>query len=148
MVKFRTYLICRIIFTFLFLVSSTIIWFTRDTKVYYEVKSNIDSNVVTFSNLKRISNSDNTVYNLKIENKIDKKENYKVYIVSDVLSTNVSNNYIKYQINDNRIKTLNMDGMIIASELDGLETKDINLKLWISDTYTGNLNYSGRIVVS
>ena len=41
-----------------------------------------------------------------------------------------------------------MDGMIIIDKLEGLESRDINLKLWISDTYNGDLNYNGRIVVS
>ena len=146
--KTRIYLICRIVFTFLFLIISTTIWFTRDTGVYHDVKTDIQSNKLVISNLKRLSENDNTSYNLRIENKKTNEENFKVYIVPDVLATSVSNNYIKYQINDNNIKTLNMDGMILIDKLDGLESKDINLKLWISDTYPGNLNYEGRVVVS
>ena len=144
----KTYLICRIIFTFLFMITSTIIWFTRDVNIYHEVKSKIESNEVVISNLKKISDSDNTIYNLKIENKENNTEKFKVYIVPTLLTTSVSNNYIKYQVNDNSIKTLNMDGMIIIDELKALENRNINLKLWISDTYNGNLNFSGRVVVS
>lgn len=148
MVKLSTYLICRIIFTFLFMISSTYLWFTRNVNVYHEVKTNIQSNEIVVSNLKRISDKDASSYNLKIENKDTSQEKYKVYIVPDVLKESVSNNYIKYQVNDNNIRTLNMDGMIIIDEIEGLETKDINLKLWISDTYNGDLNYEGRVVVS
>lgn len=146
--KLRTYLICRIICTFLFMIISTTVWFTRDVNIYHKVKSNIESNEIIISNLKRISESDNKVYNLKIANKEKSTEKFKVYIVPTVLSTSISNNYIKYQVNDNSIKTLNMDGMIIIDKLEGLENRDINLKLWISDTYNGNLNYEGRVVVS
>lgn len=145
--KLRTYLICRIIFTFLFMVTSTTIWFTRTNNIYHEVKSNIESNEVIISNLKRLS-EESSIYNLKLENKESNEEKFKVYIVPTVLSASVSNNFIKYQVNNNSIKTLNMDGMIIIDKLDGLESRDINLKLWISDTYEGDLNYNGRIVVS
>ncbi len=146
--KLKTYLICRIIFTFLFMVISTFFWFTRSVNIYHEVKSKIDSNEIIISNLKRLKESDDTVYNLKIENKDNNQENFKVYIVPTLVGTSVSNNYIKYQVNDNNIKTLNMDGMIIVDKLDGLESRNINLKLWISDTYDGNLNFEGRVVVS
>ncbi|MBQ8891549.1 MAG: hypothetical protein IJ068_01645 [Bacilli bacterium] len=144
----RAYLICRIIFTCLFLVISTNIWFKREMIVYHDVKSSIVSNEVIISNLKRQKDDDDSVYNLKLENKEDKEQDVKVYIVPDVLATSVSNNYIKYQINDGRVKTLNMDGIIIISKLESYETQDINLKLWISDTYNGDLNYEGRVVVA
>ena len=147
MVKLRTYLICRIIFTFIFMISSTYIWFNRKVDVYHEVKTSVVSNEVTFSNLKRLSEG-SEIYNLKIENLDDYKKNIRVYIVPDILKNNISNNYIKYQINNNTVKTLNMDGMIMASTIDIKEEKNISLKLWISDTYIGDLNYEGRVVVS
>ena len=130
------------------MIISTYVWFNKNTSVYHEVKTSITSNEVKISNLKRLSDNDTRSYNIKIENKENQQEKFKVYIIPDVLSTSISNNYIKYQVNDNNIKTLNMDGMIMISELEGLETKDINLKLWISDTYNGDLNYEGRVVVS
>ena len=71
----------------------------------------------------------------------------KVYIVSDVMKNNIDNNYIKYQINGSDVKTLNMDGMIIVDTMQSNSKKNINLKLWISDTYEGDLSYSGRVVV-
>ena len=143
----RMYLIGRIIFTFLFLIISTKLWLMKDFSIYHSVESSIISNNIVISNLKHEIESDN-IYNLKIENKEDKLRDIKVYIVSDLLSENISNNYIKYQIDSNKVKTLNMDGVIMVSRLSGFEKKDINLKIWISDTYDGNLNYNGRVIVA
>ena len=144
----RNYLICRIIFTFLFLITSTIIWFTRSNNIYHEVQSDIISNKIIISDLKRLNESDDKTYNLKIENKDTDSKDFKVYIVPNIIKESVSNNYIKYQVNDNSIKTLNMDGMIVVSKLNGLSEMNINLKIWISDTYPGDLNYDGMIIVS
>ena len=143
--KLKTYLICRIIFTTLFLIISTTIWFTRKVDVYHDVKSNVKSNQIVFSN---ISKNNTEIYNLKLENTNNSKQNVKVFIVPDVMKNNLDNNYIKYQINNKDIKTLNMDGMIIVDTIDSLEEKNIELKLWVSDTYNGDLSYSGRIVVA
>ena len=143
--KLKTYLICRIIFTTLFLIISTMVWFTRKVDVYHDVKSNVKSNQIVFSN---ISKNNTEIYNLKLENTNNSKQNVKVFIVPDVMKNNLDNNYIKYQINNKDIKTLNMDGMIIVDTIDSLEEKNIELKLWVSDTYNGDLSYSGRIVVA
>ena len=143
--KLKTYLICRIIFTTLFLIISTTVWFTRKVNVYHNVDSNIISNQIVFSD---ISKNDNTIYHLKLENKEEIKQKVKVYIMPDIMKNNIDNNYIKYQIDNKDIKTLNMDGMIIVDTIDSLEEKDIELKLWVSDTYNGDLSYSGRVVVA
>ena len=141
----RTYLICRIIFTFLFLIISTTIWFNRRDNLYHDVKTNIIHNDIVFKDINKYSDN---IYNLKIENKDNSNQNIKVYIVPVLLKDNISNNYIKYQINDSDIKTLNMDGMIMVSDIESSETINLNLKVWVSDTYTGNLTYDGRIVVA
>ena len=60
----------------------------------------------------------------------------------------VNNNYLKYSINGSDIHSLNMDGVIYIDKLDSYETKNIDLKVWISDTYQGELNYNGRCIVS
>ena len=143
--KLKTYLICRIVFTTLFLILSTTIWFTRKVNVYHDVKTNIQSNEIVFSD---VSKNDDTIYHLKLENKEDNKQKVKVYIIPDIMKNNIDNNYIKYQINNNDIKTLNMDGMIIVDTIDSLEEKNIDLKVWVSDTYNGDLSYSGRVVVA
>ena len=143
--KLKAYLICRIIFTIVFLIISTNIWFTRKIDIYHDVKTNIKSNEIVFSN---VSKNSNEVYNLKLENTNNSRQNIKVYIVPDIMKNNIDNNYIKYQINNKDIKTLNMDGMIIVDTIDSLEEKNIELKLWVSDTYNGDLSYSGRIVVA
>lgn len=141
----KTYLICRIIFTFLFLITSTTIWFSKRNNIYHEVKSSLVCNEIVFSNIDKTSI--NNTYNIKIKNKNNIKEDLKVYIIPSLFDNNISNNYIKYQINDNEIKTLNMDGMILVSSIDSLDTVDYNLKIWVSDTYMGNLTYSGRVIV-
>ena len=41
-----------------------------------------------------------------------------------------------------------MDGIIYIDNIETQEVKDISLKIWISDTYNGSLNYSGRVIVS
>ena len=41
-----------------------------------------------------------------------------------------------------------MDGMIYLDNLNSLEEKNINLKIWISDSYIGDINYQGYIVVN
>lgn len=143
----RQYLICRIIVTLIFLISSTCIWFNKKAEIYHEIKNEIKTNEIVISDLKRLNESDKKIYNLRVENTSSVEKNIKVYIVPTVLIENVSNNYIKYQIDNNEIRTLNMDGMIIVSKLDTNEKKEINLKVWISDTYEGELNYNGRIVV-
>ena len=141
----RTYLICRIVITFLFLVISTTIWITRRPVIYHEVDKNITSNEISFKELKK--GDKESIYNLTLSNKENLQQKVKVYIVPEVLKENISNNYIKYQIGDNSIKTLNMDGMILVDTMESLEEKNISLKIWISATYEGDLSYSGRVVV-
>ena len=143
----RTYLICRIIFTSLFLIMSTIIWFNKNNSLYHNLDNNIKFNEIVLSDLPVINSKENNIYKLKIENKENVKKDIKIYIVKDLLNECVSNNYIKYQINDDSIKTLNMDGMIMVDSIDARDIKSINLKIWLSDTYQGELNYSGRIIV-
>lgn len=145
--RLKTYLICRIIFTFLFLIISTTMWFKKEMNIYHQIDSKLKSNEIVITNLKKLSENESKVYNLKIENKDNTKQKVKVYIVPDAISNSISNNYIKYQINDSSIKTLNMDGMIIIDSIDSLESLEYNLKLWISDTYLGDSNYLGRVIV-
>ena len=141
----KTYLILRITFTFIFLILSTFIWLNKKNNLYHEYRNDIEFNEVIFSNLKKDNQNNN--YVLKINNKENIKKNLKVYIVSDILTSSVTNNFIKYQIDDNSIKTLNMDGIVYALSLDANESIQINLKLWLSDTYNGESNYFGRVVV-
>ena len=145
--KLKTYLICRIIFTTVFLIVSTYIWFNRRVEIYHNVESKFTNNLIEINDLSK-SSDNNQVYHLSIENKENEEQKFKVYLIADVMKNNIKNNYIKYQINDNDIKTLNMDGMIMIDKLNSKEEKNINLKVWVSDTYDGDLSYSGRIVVA
>ena len=143
----KTYLILRITFTFIFLILSTFIWINKKDNLYHEYRSDIEFNEVVFSNLKKDNQDDNNNYILNINNKENIKKDIKIYIIPDILSSSVTNNFIRYQIDDNSIKTLNMDGIVYALSLDAKESIQINLKLWLSDTYDGENNYFGRVVV-
>ena len=144
--KEETYLICRIIFTSLFLIISTIIWANRRVSIYHNFSSAVSMNEITITDISK--NSNNNLYHLKLENTKDETQKIKIYIVQDVLKTNINNNYIKYQINNKEVKTLNTDGMILVDKINGLEEKNIDVKLWVSDSYEGNETYSGRIVIA
>ena len=149
--KEKIFLMTRIIITILFLTFSSYIWFNlKDFTVY---KTNTRENIIvseniTFSSLKQVSDNDVLKieeYNFQIENKAVNNQNIKITIVPDVIQNNISNNYLKYIINDGEIHSLNMDGIVY---IEKKEIKDISLKIWISDTYKGSLNYSGRVIVN
>ena len=152
--KEKIFLMTRIIITILFLTFSSYIWFNlKDFTVY---KTNTRENIIvseniTFSSLKQVSDNDVLKieeYNFQIENKAVNNQNIKITIVPDVIQNNISNNYLKYIINDGEIHSLNMDGIVYIDNIEKKEIKDISLKIWISDTYKGSLNYSGRVIVN
>lgn len=152
--KEKIFLMTRIIITILFLTFSSYIWFNlKDFNVY---KTNTRENIIvseniTFSSLKQVSDNDVLKieeYNFQIENKAVNNQNIKITIVPDVIQNNISNNYLKYIINDGEIHSLNMDGIVYIDNIEKEEIKDISLKIWISDTYNGSLNYSGRVIVN
>lgn len=152
--KEKIFLMTRIIITILFLTFSSYIWFNlKDFTVY---KTNTRENIIvseniTFSSLKQVSDNDVLKieeYNFQIENKAVNNQNIKITIVPDVIGNNISNNYLKYIINDGEIHSLNMDGIVYIDNIEKEEIKDISLKIWISDTYNGSLNYSGRVIVN
>ena len=114
-------------------------------------KNIVVSENIEFKSLDKVkdNNIDNlTSYNFDISNQGDSKQNIKISITPNLLTNNVSNNYIKYMINNTSVRSLNMDGVIYIDNIDEMETKNINLKIWISDTYLGDLNYNGRVIVS
>ena len=152
--KNMIYHISSIIYTSLFLIISTYIWFyVKDFNVYKDIQDpniTVSSNI-EFENLKQVSEVeiDNiNSYSFDIKNTGDKKQDIKISIVPNMLTNNVSNNYIKYIINNEPVKSLNTDGVIYIDDIDLEETKNIELKIWISDTYLGDLNYNGRVIVS
>ena len=141
----KSYLILQIIYTFIFLISSTYIWFFgKENNIYQKVSTNIFMDPIEFTSLA----NESSMYQFTIENKETTKQKVTISIVPNLLQNNISNNYIKYQLNGDSIRSLNMDGIIYINSLESLEKKDIELKLWISDSYTGPLNYNGRIIVS
>ena len=148
----RSYII-DLIFTTIFLIGSTTYW-------YFNIKGiqdNLDdynihvTNEIKLDNLKQVSDKETNSlasYEVSLKNNTLDKQKMMVYIMKSNLNSNLTNNYIKYQINDYGINSLNMDGMIYLDNLNSLEEKNINLKVWISDSYLGDTNYQGFIVVN
>ena len=124
--KIIRYYVCSILTTLIFLIGSTYCWF----------------------NFKKFDVTYLKNYSFFISNNGSEEEQVKIMITPDLLKKNVNNNYLKYSINGSDIHSLNMDGVIYIDKLDSYETKNIDLKVWISDTYQGELNYNGRCIVS
>lgn len=151
--KLIRYYIINIIYTTIFLIGSTTYW-------YFNIKGiqdNLDDynihvvNEIKLDNLKQVSDKETNSlasYEVSLKNNTFDKQKMMVYIMKSNLNSNLTNNYIKYQINDYGINSLNMDGMVYLDNINSLEEKNINLKVWISDSYLGDTNYQGYIVVN
>ena len=151
--KLSRYYIINIIYTTIFLIGSTTYW-------YFNIKGiqdNLDDynihvvNEIKLDNLKQVSDKETNSlasYEVSLKNNTFDKQKMMVYIMKSNLNSNLTNNYIKYQINDYGINSLNMDGMVYLDNINSLEEKNINLKVWISDSYLGDTNYQGYIVVN
>lgn len=152
--KNMIYHISSIIYTSLFLIISTYIWFyIKDFNIYKDIQdtnisvsSNIQFNSLSQANEKDLNNINS--YSFDIKNTSNETQNIKISIVPNMLTNNVSNNYVKYIINNEPVKSLNTDGVIYIANIEDEEIKNIKLKIWISETYTGDLNYNGRVIVS
>ena len=149
----RSYII-DLIFTTIFLIGSTTYWYFNIRGIQDNIDADLKqmavvSNEIKLDNLKQLSDNETKYlnsYDVSLTNQTNEKR--KVYIMKSNLNKNLTNNYIKYQINDYNINSLNMDGMIYLDNLNSLEEKNINLKIWISDSYIGDINYQGYIVVN
>ena len=152
--KDMIYHISSIVFTSLFMIISTYVWFyVKDFSIYNDIQDNKIkvSNEISFKSLNKIDNNNIDSLNsyvFDVLNETLETQEFKISIVPDLLTNNVSNNYIKYQINGDTIRSLNMDGIIYIDNIEEQETKNIDLKIWISDTYEGDLNFNGRVIVS
>ena len=143
----------EIIVTVVFLVVSTFIWFNKnlDIRKNYLQENILVSEDIKLSYLNQVSDLEiDSIETIKFDvtNKTNGKKEFKLIVVSDLLKDNINNNYIKYKLNDGRIKSLNSDGIICYDNLLEDETKEFSLKIWISETYSGNLNYNGEIMVA
>ncbi len=154
--KFFVYHLTSIIYTTLFLIISTTYWYFNIRGIQDNIDADLKqmavvSNEIKLDNLKQLSDNETKYlnsYDVSLTNQTNEKRKVKVYIMKSNLNKNLTNNYIKYQINDYNINSLNMDGMIYLDNLNSLEEKNINLKIWISDSYIGDINYQGYIVVN
>lgn len=154
--KFFIYHLTSIIYTTLFLIISTTYWYFNIRGIQDNIDADLKqmavvSNEIKLDNLKQLSDNETKYlnsYDVSLTNQTNEKRKVKVYIMKSNLNKNLTNNYIKYQINDYNINSLNMDGMIYLDNLNSLEEKNINLKIWISDSYIGDINYQGYIVVN
>lgn len=150
------YHILSIVYTTLFLIISTTYWYFNIQGIQDNIDNDLKqmavvSNEIKLDSLKQLSDNETKYlnsYDVSLTNQTNELKRVKVYIMKTNLNTDLTNNYIKYQINDYYINSLNMDGMIYLDNLNGLEEKNINLKIWISDTYQGDTNYQGYIVVN
>ena len=151
--KLIRYYIINIIYTTIFLIGSTTYW-------YFNIKGiqdNLDDynihvvNEIKLDNLKQVSDKETNSlasYEVSLKNNTFDKQKMMVYIMKSNLNSNLTNNYIKYQINNYGINSLNMDGLVYLDNINSLEEKNIDLKVWISDSYLGDTNYQGYIVVN
>ena len=154
--KFFVYHLKYIIYTTLILIISTTYWYFNIRGIQDNIDADLKqmavvSNEIKLDNLKQLSDNETKYlnsYDVSLINQTNEKRKVKVYIMKSNLNKNLTNNYIKYQINDYNINSLNMDGMIYLDNLNSLEEKNINLKIWISDSYIGDINYQGYIVVN
>ena len=154
--KFFVYHLTSIIYTTLFLIISTTYWYFNIRGIQDNIDADLKqmavvSNEIKLDNLKQLGDNETKYlnsYDVSLINQTNEKRKVKVYIMKSNLNKNLTNNYIKYQINDYNINSLNMDGMIYLDNLNSLEEKNINLKIWISDSYIGDINYQGYIVVN
>lgn len=154
--KFFVYHLTSIIYTTLFLIISTTYWYFNIRGIQDNIDADLKqmavvSNEIKLDNLKQLNDNETKYlnsYDVSLTNQTNEKRKVKVYIMKSNLNKNLTNNYIKYQINDYNINSLNMDGMIYLDNLNSLEEKNINLKIWISDSYIGDINYQGYIVVN
>ncbi len=147
-IKIRNYYLTRIIYTILFLIFTTFYWYFNLKDINYQTANNLNNiKTISFNNLKQVSDSlakDLTPLKVNIKNEEERRE-IKIFIVPT--TTKISNNYIKYQINDEDIHSLNLDGMIYLDNLNPNEERNLTLKLWISENYQGYVKYSGNIVI-
>lgn len=154
--KLIRYYIINIIYTTIFLIGSTTYWYFNIRGIQDNIDNDLKqmavvSNEIKLDSLKQLSDKETKYlnsYDVSLTNQTNELKRVKVYIMKTNLNTDLTNNYIKYQINDYGINSLNMDGMIYLDNLNGLEEKNINLKIWISDSYLGDTNYQGYIVVN
>ena len=124
--KLIRYYIINIIYTTIFLIGSTTYW-------YFNIKGiqdNLDDynihvvNEIKLDNLKQVSDKETNSlasYEVSLKNNTFDKQKMMVYIMKSNLNSNLTNNYIKYQINNYGINSLNMDGMVYLDNINSLE---------------------------
>ena len=140
-----------IIYTSLFLITSTIYWYYNIKDMYSSIYKEMyqDTFTIQINNLEKVNSQNiNNVKSYKINLKNEEEDHeYKIFLISNNYNSSLTNNYIKYQINDLPVNSLNMDGLLYLNYLTKDKEEEINLKIWISDTYDGNTNYQGSLIV-
>lgn len=137
-----------IVITIVFLIFSTYYWF--NVKEFNVSAMEINNSNITITgdyiinDLQKLNNTNNK-YQISITNSGDCKETFKLAICNLFIKNNINNNYIKYSVNNNYVKTLNNDGIIYINEINPQESLNLEIKLWISDTYDGTEKFTGTI---
>ena len=139
-----------IIYTSLFLITTTIYWYYNIKDRYSLTYNDLYNDILTIqvSDLEKVNNQNiNNIKSYKINLKNEEDHEYKIFLINNNYNSTLTNNYIKYQINDLPVNSLNMDGLLYLNYLTKDKEEEINLKIWISDTYDGKTNYQGSIIV-
>lgn len=125
-----------IIFTLLFLIISTWYWFgpRKDlaNMAINTYKYNREISIISNKNIKLNDN-----YEFKIQNKTNQTQNYQLILNNDYFKQRkancklLSNNYLKYQLNDGKSiveeRNLSTDSVIYRGVLNPNETKDFSI---------------------
>ena len=145
--------VISIIYTSLFLIISTLYWYhniygIRDNAMLDKFQENQIMFVGTLNKVSEDKIEELTSYSLNLKNSTNDVKKIKVYVANKNYNSELSNNYVKFQINDEYINTLNMDGLVYCDDVLGNQEKQIKIKLWISNTYQGNNSYDPVIIIN
>lgn len=139
--------IFNIIFTFVVITVLTFLWFgpykskvrIKESLMAYNIDFNKSLKYKGFDYLE-LSNKKITK-DLVVENT---SSDINSYIISFDNYTNSDNNYINYYITDSEgnrssVRSLNLDGFILANKIKGKEKKNYTITMWSDYNIEGNL---------
>ena len=139
--------IFNIIFTFIVITVLTFLWF-GPYKSKVRIKESLMAYNIDFNKSLKYKGFDY----LELSNKMITKDlvventssDINSYIISFDNYTNSDNNYINYYITDSEgnrssVRSLNLDGFILANKIKGKEKKNYTITMWSDYNIEGNL---------
>lgn len=133
-------------------------------KVSFDDRDDNLGDIVDLTPVEPLTDADGVqsrVYQLRIENTSRDVESFQIQLMRDVAMINqdncgdeqVPNDYIRYQIDDGVVETV--DGtkrspIIYTDALEGKEKQLIQIRIWVSDTLPSeylNYHYHGKLVI-